>query len=109
MPLVQVNQTLLFDKPFQLAPDGDLLINEVDTQLLFVLRKSFFEERLDADVGVLQGLERGYTVGTARFTLDLTDNLRSRFGYILIAGSRRTMIGQFHDNDQGFVQLRYSY
>jgi hypothetical protein len=74
-----------------------------------VVRKSFFAERLATEIAAVQGLARGYTMGTARFTYAVTDNLRVRLGYLLIAGSRRTLIGQYHDNDETFIQLRYSY
>jgi hypothetical protein len=103
VPLFQVNQTVVLDN------DVELLLADVDTQLLFVLRKSFFAERLDMELSVLQGVARGYTSGIADFAYDITDHFRVRFGYLLIAGSRRTLIGQFHDNDQGFLQLRYSF
>jgi hypothetical protein len=103
MPLLQINQTVVLDN------DTDLLLSNVDTQLLFVVRKSFFAERLATEIAAVQGLARGYTMGTARFTYAVTDNLRVRLGYLLIAGSRRTLIGQYHDNDETFVQIRYSY
>jgi hypothetical protein len=103
-PLVQMNQTIILDPPSQ-----ELLINDVDTQLLFILRKSFLAERLETEWVAFQGLERGYTLGMARFTYELTDNWRVRLGYLLIAGSRRTVVGQYHDNDEGFAQVRYSY
>ncbi len=103
LPLFQVNQTVVLDN------DVELLLADVDTQLLFVLRKSFFAERLDMDLSVLQGLARGYTSGVAELTYDVTDHFRVRLGYLLIAGSRRSLIGQFHDNDQGFLQVRYSF
>lgn len=102
-PLLQVNQTVVLDDVPELLLDG------VDTQLLFILRKSFLAERLDTEIAVAQGVARGYTLGMARFTYDLTDHIRVRLGYLLIAGSRNTFIGEFHDNDEGFVQLRYSY
>jgi hypothetical protein len=102
-PLLQVNQTVVLDN------DTDLLLSNIDTQLLLVVRKSFLAERLATEIAAVQGLARGYSLGTARFTYALTDNLRVRLGYVLIAGSRRTLIGQYHDNDEGFIQLRYSY
>jgi hypothetical protein len=103
LPLVQVNQTVVLDN------DIELLLADVDTQFLFALRKSFFAERLDMDLSVIQGVARGYTSALADFTVEITDHFRVRLGYLLIAGSRRTLIGQFHDNDQGFLQVRYSF
>lgn len=103
MPLVQVSQTLVLDNP------TNLLINDVDTRLAGFVRRNFLSERLLGELMVAQGLERGFTIGRLRLTYALTDNLRVRAGYVLIAGSRTTLPGQFHDNDEGFLQVRYSY
>jgi hypothetical protein len=102
-PLLQINQTVVLDD----VPK--LLLSRIDTQLVFVLRKAFLAERLQSEIAAAQGLARGYTTGIARFTYELTDHLRAQLGYLLIAGSRETLAGQFHDNDQGFVQVRYSF
>ncbi len=102
-PLLQVLQTAVLDD----VPR--LLISRVDTRVLFILRKAFLDDRLSTDTAVLQGLARGYTTGIVRLTYDVTDHLRVRAGYLLIAGSRQTLIGQFHDNDQSFFQIRYSF
>ena len=102
-PLLQMNQTVVLDN------DTKLLLSNIDTQLMLVVRKAFFAERLTTEIAAVQGLARGYTLGTARFTYAFTDHLRVRLGYVLIAGSRQTLIGQYHDNDEGFVQIRYSY
>lgn len=102
-PQLQLNQTVVLDNSTQ------LLIPDVDTRLFFVLRKPFFAERLQTELGVVQGLERSYTSAGVRLTYALTDHLRIRVGYLLIAGSRNTEIGQFSANDQGYVQVRYSF
>lgn len=103
MPLVQVNQTLILNN------STHLLINDVDTRLTTFLRRNFMNERMLGELMVAQELERGYTIGRLRVTYSLTDNLRLRTGYVLIAGSRNTLPGQFHDNDEAFLQLRYTY
>jgi hypothetical protein len=103
MPLLQITQTVVLDDT------PKLLVSEVDTQLLFVLRKSFLAERLGTEFSIVEGLARGYTTGITRFTYEVTDHLRVLLGYLLIAGSRQTLLGQFHDNDQGFAQVRYSF
>ena len=102
-PELQLNQTVILNN------SADLLISNVDTRLFFVVRKPFFAERLQTEIGVLQGLERSYTSGGVRFTYSITDYLRARIGYLLIAGSRNTEIGQFSRNDEGYVQLRLSF
>lgn len=103
MPLVQVNQTLVLDD----VPT--LLIEDVDTQFLFALRRAFFDERLGTEVAVVQSVSRGYTVGIGQADYDVTDQLRVRVGYLLLAGSRNSLYGQFHSNDQAFLRIRYSF
>jgi hypothetical protein len=103
LPLVQVNQTVVLDD----APE--LLLEEVDTQLLLALRKSFLGERLDSELITVQSLARGYTVGIARLGYDFTDYLRAQIGFLLLAGSRNSLFGQFRDNDQAFLRIRYSF
>ena len=57
--IAQVNQL------FVLNNTTELLVNDVDTTLLFILRKSFFSGRLSTEGVVLQQLERGATMGLA--------------------------------------------
>jgi hypothetical protein len=103
MPLVQVNQTIVLDD----VPT--LLIEDVDTQFLFALRRAFLDERLGTELAVIQSVSRGYTVGIARAAYDVTDHLRVRVGYLLLAGSRNSLYGQFHSNDEAFLRIRYSF
>ncbi len=103
MPVLQVNQTVV------LHNSVELLVNNVDTRLFFVVRKSFLGDRLGTEVGAVQGLERSYTSAIARFTYAVTDSWRVRLGYLLIAGTMNSRIGQYHDNDEAFLQIRYAY
>jgi hypothetical protein len=103
MPLLQVNQTIVLDD----VPT--LLIDDVDTQFLLALRRAFFEERLGTELAVIQSVSRGYTVGIVRGAYDVTDHLRVRAGYMLLAGSRNSLYGQFHSNDEAFLRIRYSF
>jgi hypothetical protein len=48
-------------------------------------------------------------VGIARLGYDFTDYLRAQIGFLLLAGSRNSLFGQFHDNDQAFLRIRYSF
>jgi hypothetical protein len=98
-----VNQLFVLDN------DVRLLVPDVDTRITFVLRKGFLDDTLTTEVSVVQGLDRSYTSAIFKVTYAITDNLRIRAGYLAIAGSRNSIIGQYHDNDQGFLQLRYSY
>lgn len=102
-PILQVNQLFVLDNNVR------LLVPNVDTRITFVLRKGFLDDTLTTEVSVVQGLDRSYTSAIFKVAYAITDNLRIRAGYLAIAGSRNSIIGQYHDNDQGFLQLRYSY
>jgi len=105
VPLLQIHQAILTDR----GDTSSLLVARTDTRLLLALRKALFDDALALDLVGFQGMERSYTTGLARFTWSITDRLRARFGYLLIAGTRRSVIGQFHDQDQAFLQLRYTF
>jgi hypothetical protein len=101
--LVQANQT------FVLNNSTELLIDDVDTRLLLHVRRPFLGDRLTIDFTVLQGIARGYTSCMPKIAYSLTDRLKVGVGFLLIAGSRRTLVGQFHDNDEAFFEARYSF
>src|SRR5262249_42189499 len=103
VPVLQVNQIAILDN------SANLLISNVDTRIFVALRKSFFADRLATEVVAFQGLERSYTAAIARFTYGITENLRVRAGYLFIAGSTQTLVGQYKLNDEAFFQIRYSH
>lgn len=105
VPLLQINQAVLTDS----GDSSSLLVADTDTRLLVALRKLLFDDRLNVDLVAFQGIERSYTTGLARLTWSITDRLRARVGFLLIAGTHRSVIGQYSDNDQAFLQLRYSF
>jgi len=102
-PVLQINQAVV------LHNDVTLLVPNVDTRLLAALRKTFLSDRLASELIGVQGFERSYTTAIARLTYTLTDYLRIRAGYLLIAGSRNTVLGQYKNNDEVFLQIRLSH
>ncbi len=103
VPLLQINQTLLLDD------DDELLVPRVDTRLTLALRRDFLNEQLRFEVVALQGMPRSYTSGMVRWSYALTDAARLRWGYLLLAGTRDSLIGQYQDNDEAFLELRYTF
>ncbi len=103
LALLQVNQTDVLDN------DVDLLIHDIETRILANIRKSFLRDRLQSQLVALQGIESAYTLLRPRLTLALTDRVQLRGGYLAIAGSRHTVLGQYKANDEGFLQLRVSF
>jgi hypothetical protein len=102
-PLVQLNQTLVLDNR------TTLLVPDVDSRVVAVLRRSFLADRLATELGAIQAIERAYTTGIVRLSYGVTDTLRVRLGYLLLAGTRRSLVGQYHDNDEAFLQLRWAF
>ena len=103
MPLLQVNQTLVLDNAVP------LLLDDHDTSLLASLERSFLAETLKLRIACVQGIVRSYTSLLPALTYNLTDDFRVRVGYLFLAGTRRSLIGEFHDDSEAFVQVRYSY
>ncbi len=104
VPLLQVNQAIVTNN------DGtELLVSDTDTRILLALRKLLMGDRFKIDLVAFQGIERSYSTALARFSFAITDRLRARFGYVLIAGTRQSVVGQYQDLDEAFFQVRYSF
>lgn len=99
--LLQLNQTDILDN------DVDLLTRNVDTVLSANLRGNFLHDDLTVQLIGVQGFESGYTLLMPRITYRFWEHLEARVGYLFIAGSDTTTIGQYKDNDEAFVWLRY--
>jgi hypothetical protein len=103
VPLLQINQSIVLDN------DLTLLVPDVDTRLLAALRRSFIDETLATELVAVQGFERSYTTLQLRATYSFTDDFWVRAGYLMIAGTSNSFIGEYKDNDEVFVQARYSF
>lgn len=103
LALCQLNQTDVFDNRLP------LLIEDVETRFLVNLRKDFWRDRVHAQLIGVHALESDYSLLLPRVTIDLTDTVAVRAGYLAIAGRRTSLLGQYKDNDQGFVHLRLSF
>jgi len=99
--LFQFNQTDV------LANNVDLLIADTESRLLMNVRKSFFADTLHTQVVTLHAIESDYTLFRPRVTYDLTDHFAAEVGYLLIAGRRASVLGQYGRNDQGWLRLEY--
>ncbi len=99
--LLQVNQTDILDN------DVDLLVKNVDTVLVGNFRKDFWHDTLTAQLIATQALESGYMLLMPRLTYRFWDRFEARAGYLFIAGSQNSIIGQYKDNSEAFFWLRY--
>jgi len=101
--LLQVNQTAL------LRNSTDLLISDLETRFAMTLRRGFFGDRLTAELIGLYGMQGVYGIAHPRLTYAVTDYVDVRIGYVLIEGHTNSIIGQYRDNDEGYVRVRYRF
>lgn len=102
-PLLQLNQIIILDS----APR--LLIADPETRLTALVRRAFWQDRLELEVRGVYAIERASWFVFPRVSYLLWDNLRLRLGYLAIGGSLDSLIGQFHRNDEIVFQARYSF
>ena len=99
--LLQINQTDILNN------DVELLTRNVDTVLSANLRGNFLHDDLTVQLIGVQAFESGYTLLMPRIDYRFWDHFDARVGYLFIAGSQNTVIGQYKDDDEAFFWLRY--
>jgi hypothetical protein len=55
----------------------------------------------------VQGIESSYTLLMPRVTYRFWERLEARVGYLFIAGRQQSVVGQYKDNDEVSLSLRY--
>lgn len=103
MPLLQVNQIVVLDNRRR------LLIDDLETRLVGSVRKSFMQEKLEVEIRGVLGIPRSQALVTPMVRYSIRDDLSARVGYVFVAGTRNSMIGEFKANDEVFVRIRYSF
>ena len=98
-----MTQTVVLDN------DVDLLISDRETRIAATVRRRLLDDRLEAELLGLYGIQGVYGLGHVRITYDVTDALDLRIGYLLIEGHRDSFLGQYKANDQGYVRMRFSF
>lgn len=102
-PILQLNQIVfLEDTP-------TLLVGDPDTRLVGILRKRVLDDRLELEFRSTYQIERDGWFVLPRISYDLRDDIRLRIGYLVIGGSKNSLIGQFKGNDEVIFQARYSF
>jgi hypothetical protein len=98
--LVQMNQTAVLHNRI------DLLISDMETRFSTTLRRSFLEDQLRAELLGLYGMQGVYGVAHPRLTYVVNDHLDVRIGFVAIAGHEESVVGQYRQNDEGYVRVR---
>jgi hypothetical protein len=101
--LVQMNQTAV------LHNQVNLLISDMETRFSTVLRRSFLEDHLRAELLGLYGMQGVYGVAHPRLTYAVNDHLDVRIGFVAIAGHEESAVGQYRRNDEGYVRVRFLF
>jgi hypothetical protein len=101
--LLQVNQTALVHN------DVDLLISDYETRIAMTIRRSFLDDKLQAELIGFYGMQGVYGFAHPRITYDLTDWLDVRVGYLLIEGHESSILGQYKHDDEGYVRVRFTF
>jgi hypothetical protein len=83
-----------------------LLIEDDETVLLTDLRRGFLRDDLTLQLIAIYGASSDYTVLMPRLTYRFRDRAEIRLGYAHISGNSRSRLGQYKDNDEGYVRLR---
>jgi hypothetical protein len=102
-PLVQLSQVV----PVESAPT--LLIGDPDTRITALVRKPILQERVELEVRTVYSIESGGWFALPRVSWVPRDDLRLRAGYLAIGGLTESLIGQFKNNDQVVLDVRWSF
>jgi hypothetical protein len=98
--LMQMNQTAV------LHNHVDLLISDMETRFSTMLRRSYLHDRLRAELLGLYGMQGVYGVAHPRLTYAVNDHVDLRIGFVAIAGHEESVVGQYRQNDEGYVRVR---
>jgi hypothetical protein len=101
--LVQMNQTAVLEN------DEDLLISDHETRIAATVRRTFFDDKLEAELIGYYGVQGVYGLAHPRVTVNVTDDFDVRVGYVLIEGHTNSFLGQYKHNDESYVRARYSF
>jgi hypothetical protein len=102
-PLLQLNQVIVLGDPPR------LLISNPETRLSGTLRRRFVADRVEAEVRGLWAIERGGLYLFPRVSVQVVENLWVRAGYLVVAGPRESLLGQYRANDQVVFQARMTF
>lgn len=87
----------------------DIITPRHETQFIGTIRKSYLESRLQFAINGLYSIQAGDSFLEPTFAYQFTDNFSATLGYLKLAGPRKSMLGEFHDNDEAFLRARYAF
>lgn len=83
-------------------------IDQVETILSLKVATDFMHERLKPEVLILYWLANNWRI-SPKVSFEIFDYLNLAAGAHIFAGEEQNLFGQFDDNDQVFIELRYGF
>jgi hypothetical protein len=101
----QIIQEYIFDY------DDKLLFNKngIDTMFTLSLRHMLFNGRFEAALYGSYGIEYRQFLIKPSISYDITDNLRATLAGLVFGGEKDSLLGQYSNNDEIFLKVKYSY
>jgi hypothetical protein len=91
--------------------DKKLLFNKngIDTMLTLSLSQMLFGGRLEAALYGSYGIEYRQFLIKPSVSYDITDNLKATLAGMVFGGENDSILGQYSNNDEIFLKVKYSY
>ncbi len=83
-------------------------IDQVETILSLKVGTDFMHERIKPEVLILYWLEKNWRI-SPKASFEIFDYLNLAAGAHIFVGEEQNLFGQFDDNDQVFIELRYGF
>jgi hypothetical protein len=91
-----------------LLPPTQGTMDQVETYLTLLVSTDFFHERLKAKTLMVYGDNNDWRI-SPRFDFEVTDKINVALGCHLFYGHRDGLNGEFRENDEVFVEIRYGF
>jgi hypothetical protein len=90
-----------------LGPAGGPL-DQVETLLSLKVSTDFFHERVKPDILILYGDDNDWRI-SPRMEIEVTEDIIVTPGFHLFYGSRDQLFGEFRNNDQVFLEVKFGF
>ena len=91
-----------------LLPPTQGTMDQVETYLTLLVSTDFFHERLKAKTLMVYGDNNDWRI-SPRFDFEVTDKINVALGCHLFYGHRDGLNGEFRENDEVFMEIRYGF
>jgi hypothetical protein len=91
--------------------DNKLLFNKngIDTMLTLSLKQLLLSGRLEAALYGSYGIEYEQFLIKPSVSYDITDNLKATLAALVFGGEKDSLLGQYSNNDEIYLKVKYSY